>query len=149
MSTAIATANGDLTDTVRDIFAQITRYPLEILDPTASLEEDLGIDSVKLGEIFAVLREKYQLSDKLNMSRESLRSIQSISHSLRDYLAENASPVPSIPVHHNGNGAHAGSRPSTGSRGDFYAQVREVFCTVTRYPLDILEPNANLEEDLG
>ncbi len=143
MSTAIATAvNGDMTETVRDIFAQVTRYPLEILDPTASLEEDLGIDSVKLGEIFGVIREKYQLSDKLNMSRESLRSIQSISQSLREYLA--ASPIPQIPTHKNGNGSHA-----IVQQADFLAQVREIFCTVTRYPMDILEPQANLEEDLG
>jgi NAD(P)-dependent dehydrogenase (short-subunit alcohol dehydrogenase family)/acyl carrier protein len=143
MSTAIATAvNGDLTETVRDIFAQVTRYPLEILDPAASLEEDLGIDSVKLGEIFGVIREKYQLSDKLNMSRESLRSIQSISQSLREYLA--ASALPQIPSPKNGNGSHA-----IVQQADFLAQVREIFCTVTRYPMDILEPHANLEEDLG
>jgi len=37
----------------------VTRYPLDILELGANLEEDLGIDSVKLGEIFAVLRERY------------------------------------------------------------------------------------------
>jgi enoyl-[acyl-carrier protein] reductase III len=148
MSTAIATAvNGDLTETVRDIFAQVTRYPLEILDPAANLEEDLGIDSVKLGEIFGVLREKYQLSDKLNMSRESLRSIQSISESLREYLA--ASAVPQMPAHKNGNGSHAIVQQAEESKGALQAQIREIFCTVTRYPMDILEPHANLEEDLG
>ena len=56
MSTAIQARIGDLTDEVRDIFAQVTRYPVDILEPHASLEEDLGIDSVKLGEVFAVLR---------------------------------------------------------------------------------------------
>ena len=47
----------DFLDQVRDIFCEVTRYPVDILEPHASLEEDLGIDSVKLGEIFAVLRE--------------------------------------------------------------------------------------------
>ena len=66
MSTAIAAAKtGDLTEAVREVFAQVTRYPIEILEPGASLEEDLGIDSVKVGEVFGVLREQYKLSDKL------------------------------------------------------------------------------------
>jgi hypothetical protein len=43
-------------DTVRTIFSEVTRYPLDILDPLANLEDDLGIDSVKRGEIFSVLR---------------------------------------------------------------------------------------------
>ena len=140
MSTAAAIVN--LTDSVRDIFAQVTRYPLDILDPSASLEEDLGIDSVKLGEIFAVLREKYQLSDKLVMPRESLRSIQTISDSLSEYLTQNVRVVTPAAAQPNGH-----SR--SGSREDFHAQVREVFCAVTRYPIDILEPHASLEEDLG
>ena len=46
----------EMTSGVQRVFAQVTRYPLEILDPQASLEEDLGVDSVKLGEVFAVRR---------------------------------------------------------------------------------------------
>jgi hypothetical protein len=30
---------------VRRIFAELTRYPLDILSPDADLEDDLGIDS--------------------------------------------------------------------------------------------------------
>jgi acyl carrier protein len=66
-------------DEARDVFAQVTRCSLEILDPAASLEEGLGIGSVKLCEIPGVLREKYQFLDKLNMPRENLRSIEGIS----------------------------------------------------------------------
>ena len=40
---------------VLDVFIEVTRYPEEILDRHAHLEEELGIDSVKLGEILAVL----------------------------------------------------------------------------------------------
>jgi len=38
------------------------------------LEEELGIDSVKLGEVFSVLREK-TASEKLDIPREELKSI--------------------------------------------------------------------------
>jgi enoyl-[acyl-carrier protein] reductase III len=69
IETKIETRIRDLTDEVRDVSAQVTRYRLEVLDTSASLEEDLGIDSVRLRDIPGVLLEKYQLTDKLNIPR--------------------------------------------------------------------------------
>ncbi len=124
---------------IREVFAQVTRYPLEILTPGASLEEDLGIDSVKLGEVFAVLRERYDLSENTNIPREKLRTIASISEALAEYL-KTVAPVaaPAAPL--------MGDSRRT---GDFHEEVRGIFASVTRYPLDVLELNASLEEDLG
>ena len=53
--------SGDIPAQVRAIVADVTRYPIEILEPTADIEEELGIDSVKLGEILSVLRERFHL----------------------------------------------------------------------------------------
>jgi len=48
----------DLLASVRDVFAQVTRYPLEILEPNAQLEEELG--SIRqTGRSSSVLRERY------------------------------------------------------------------------------------------
>jgi NAD(P)-dependent dehydrogenase (short-subunit alcohol dehydrogenase family)/acyl carrier protein len=142
MTTAVAVVKDNLTDTVRQVFAEITRYPWEILEPGASLEEDLGIDSVKLGEVFAVLREKYKMSDQLAIPREQLRTIGLISQALEEYLGAQAAP----PAAH----AIAVVRATPAERtGDFQTEVREIFSSVTRYPIEILEPEASLEEDLG
>ncbi len=156
MSTAMAPATvADLTEEVRAIFAQVTRYPLEILDPSASLEEDLGIDSVKVGEVFGVLGEKFNLSDKLVIPRENLRNIGSIAASLRDYLAQNApAPQPAPQIVAQPAAAPPASKNGALSNGavavkDLDQSVRAVFAEVTRYPLDILDPSAGLEEDLG
>jgi acyl carrier protein len=133
-------ANGDLTQRIREVFAQVTRYPLEILAPDASLEEDLGIDSVKLGEVFAVLREKYDLAENADIPREKLRTIASISGALEEHLkaehlkAEHPKAVP------------LAAAPAA---GDFRQEVQSIFASVTRYPLDVLDLNASLEEDLG
>jgi NAD(P)-dependent dehydrogenase (short-subunit alcohol dehydrogenase family)/acyl carrier protein len=85
----------DLTGSIRDVFAQVTRYPLEILDPEASLEEDLGIDSVKLGEVFSVLREKYNLpeAEEMDIPREKLSTISGISEALYEYLSSREAPM--------------------------------------------------------
>jgi len=48
-----SSSGATLVETVTRIFSDITRYPVEIIDPQADLENDLGIDSVKFGEIFS------------------------------------------------------------------------------------------------
>ncbi len=143
----------DLTGDVQAIFARVTRYPLEVLDSASALEEDLGIDSVKLGEVFAVLREQYGLPEKLDLPRENLRTIGGIAGALRDYLARAGGSVPTnsgahqlapdqhLNAHHNGNGFVDAATVQT--------SVQEIFAHVTRYPLEVLDPAAALEEDLG
>src|SRR3984957_17171029 len=112
-------ANGALTLEVREIFAQVTRYPLEILVPEASLEEDLGIDSVKLGEVFAVLRERYALPEKLDVTREQVKRIAGISVALAQYIRVSAPPPPAADHHANGNAASARAE-------DLLSSVRQV-----------------------
>ncbi|HEV8147430.1 MAG TPA: SDR family oxidoreductase [Bryobacteraceae bacterium] len=143
-----APANLSFTDTVREVFAEVTRYPWEILEPGASLEEDLGIDSVKLGEVFAVLRERYALPEKMDIPRENLRTIGSISQALKDHLVaqEVAPPVAQVILSPAGVAAPI---TRTAPAGDLLEEIRAIFADVTRYPLEILEPSASLEEDLG
>src|SRR5436190_1728580 len=139
-------------NTVRDIFAEVTRYPLDILDPAASLEEDLGIDSVKLGEIFSVLREKYDLPKEINIPTEKLRTISGISEALQEYLATrsgaNQAVVPRLGLT-TVQSAKPAAANSAVDRKTVQESVLKVFAEVTRYPLDILDPAASLEEDLG
>jgi NAD(P)-dependent dehydrogenase (short-subunit alcohol dehydrogenase family)/acyl carrier protein len=145
VSTTIATpANGYLAKEIREVFAEVTRYPLEILTPDASLEEDLGIDSVKLGEVFAVLREKYSLAEDIGIPREQLRTIASISEALEAHLKTNQPPAPA-PVLNGTSPRHEQPRQN----GDFRKEVQGIFASVTRYPLDVLDLDASLEEDLG
>jgi NAD(P)-dependent dehydrogenase (short-subunit alcohol dehydrogenase family)/acyl carrier protein len=148
-TSTIAVANGHQHG-VLEIFAQVTRYPMEVLDPSASLEEDLGIDSVKLGEVFAVLREKFNLPEKLDLPREQLQTIGGITEALKAYLrapadAPRAEPAaePARPASGNGNGNGFGDPAA------LKAGVLDIFAQVTRYPMEVLDPNANLEEDLG
>jgi len=138
--------NTNLATSVREVFAQVTRYPLDVLDPASGLEEELGIDSVKLGEVFAVLREQYGLPEKLDLPREKLKTIAGIAEALEIYLsatsktpAGQASQRSSAAV--SSNGSHDASQMGV--------KVRHIFADVTRYPLEVLDPASALEEDLG
>ena len=57
------------------ILATATRYPAEILEPDADFEFDLGIDSVKLGEIVSVLRAELHIPEALQLPLERFRTI--------------------------------------------------------------------------
>ena len=150
----------EMTSGVQRIFAQVTRYPLEILDPQASLEEDLGVDSVKLGEVFAVLREQYALPAAIGIPPEQLRTIGTIAAALAEHLG-NGNGHGGNGHGGNGHGGNGGPAPAAApKRSDkhgngslepaaFEAGVRAVFAEVTRYPPEILDPGASLEEDLG
>jgi enoyl-[acyl-carrier protein] reductase III len=134
----------DMGEIMRDVFATVTRYPKEILDPNAGLEEDLGIDSVKLGEVFSVLRERFGLPSELEMPRENLGSISAIAASLHRYLADQPKKTQVVVD-------KAAALPVVATEGtlDIENLVIEVFAEVTRYPKEILDPAADLEQDLG
>jgi hypothetical protein len=74
------------TDRGRGVLAQVTRCPLEVLDPAASLEGDLGIDSLKLREGIDALRGKHQFLDKPNTPSENYAGLIPHSLSLITYL---------------------------------------------------------------
>ncbi len=49
-----------LADALR-VFAEVTKYSVDMLDPDMEMEADLGIDTVKQATILAMLGEKYEL----------------------------------------------------------------------------------------
>jgi acyl carrier protein len=177
-----------LEEEIVSVFSKITRYPLEILDPDASLEEELGIDSVKLGEVFSVLREQYSLPQDMGLTPDMLKNIRSISIALEKFLGGNGngnghavtlssnghsnnghsapqanngrsaaysgnghhSPVaPSLPASEAAPPPVSTNRSSGDGRKDILSAIQAVFSEITRYPIEILDPQAQLEEDLG
>src|SRR5579862_3090590 len=52
-----------LAEAVLSIIAEVTRYPREVLQWDAGLEEELGIDSVKRVEILTVIRARLKLPE--------------------------------------------------------------------------------------
>src|SRR5215475_15588625 len=110
MNTTVAGPAG-LSNSVRDVFAQVTRYPLEILEPDAQLEEDLGIDSVKLGEVFSVLRERYNLPERPDIPREKLKTIAGIADALAGFVARSESATAQRPPSSQANGKGNGYDP--------------------------------------
>ncbi|MBV8751720.1 MAG: SDR family oxidoreductase [Hyphomicrobiales bacterium] len=100
-----------ITTRVQQVFADLTRYPIEILDVDADLEMDLGIDSVKRGEIFAVLAQQFNLPPMSEMPAQQVWTINRIAKAIDDHTGQNGArqtpaaaghPVPPTPPINNG-----------------------------------------------
>ncbi|XXX72428.1 SDR family oxidoreductase [Sorangium sp. So ce134] len=103
----------DLLEHVRSVFVRMTRYPDEVVVPDADLEQDLGIDSVKRGEILATLRADFGLSDALKAAPDELRTVARVSDFLSRTLAARSDAAPWADVagggwHANGHAEPAG-----------------------------------------
>ncbi|WP_437933598.1 SDR family oxidoreductase [Sorangium sp. So ce341] len=103
----------DLLEHVRSVFVRMTRYPDEVVVPDADLEQDLGIDSVKRGEILATLRADFGLSDALKATPDELRTVARVSDFLSRTLTARSDVAPWADVagggwHANGHAEPAG-----------------------------------------
>ncbi|MCK8497399.1 SDR family oxidoreductase [Myxococcus fulvus] len=150
-------SSAQVLERIRQCAASVTRYPLDILTAEASLEDELGIDSVKLAEIAAVVAREFNLSaDRLPRGAKA-RTLGAIAEGVASLLAESA-PVVAPPVAVEATPrasvaarvqAAATPRPVEGAAMDLESKVRAVFARVTRYPEELLTPDADLEDELG
>lgn len=146
-------SHAHVLERIRHCAATVTRYPLDILTAEAQLEDELGIDSVKLAEIAAVVAREFGLAVERLPRGAKARTLSSIAEQVVLLLSEAApapvaAPVaPSIPT--PAPVAAPVAPPVAGAPADLDARVRGVFARVTRYPEELLTPEADLEDELG
>src|SRR5581483_1302773 len=149
---------------VMALVAEKTGYPQEMLDPNLDMEADLGIDTVKQAEIFGMLRESYGIGrdDKL-----TLKDIPTLAK-VADYLVSRmgapvtaeAAVAPTPPVPFNAPPAMVAPNPAAtaptplpgkgpGAAHDVLAKVTAMIASKTGYPPEMLDPNLDMEADLG
>lgn len=134
-------------DSVLEIFSSITKYPKEMLDLNMEMEADLGIDTVKQATIFSMIADKFQLEQA---SEIQLSNYPTIGHMVSLIASK------TIPYEMGGNQAEvaavglAGEFVLMGSGdGEITKEVLNVISEVTKYPIDMLELNMEMEADLG
>ena len=138
-------------DQVTAIVSGLTGYPADLLDPDLDLEADLGVDTVKQAEVFAAVREHYQVERDDTMK---LRDFPTLRHVAGWVRAKAGLPEPSAapvaaaaPV---SSGAAPTAAPSAGVVSDpVLDQVTQIVAGLTGYPADLLDPDLDLEADLG
>lgn len=143
-------------DRILGLMVEKTGYPRDMLDLDLDLEADLGIDTVKQAEMFATIREIYNIPRDEN---RKLRDYPTLAHVIRfvhekrpDLASATASssyrsapsPAP-LPV-----AAPPSAVVSTASSDDpIKKKVLAIVAEKTGYPEDMLDLDLDLEADLG
>ncbi|HAH05396.1 MAG TPA: hypothetical protein DCM05_02545, partial [Elusimicrobia bacterium] len=144
------------------LVSEKTGYPAEMLDPALDMEADLGIDTVKQAEIFGLIREKYSIPRKENLS---LKDYPTLSHCVRFVLESTggtATAVPAAPTSAAGTARaeeqqraaapQAAAAPTpvpAGTDDAIRADVVALVSEKTGYPAEMLELDLDMEADLG
>ena len=140
----------DVLDQVTAVVAEMTGYPSDLLDPDLDLEADLGVDTVKQAEVFAAVRERYDLERDDNLQLRDFPTLRHVASWVRDRGGLGAAPVAAAP-------APAATAPAAAAAAvvpvvvvdDVLDQVTAVVAEMTGYPSDLLDPDLDLEADLG
>ena len=133
---------------------QQTGYPTDLLDPDLDLEADLGIDTVKQAEVFAAIREAYGNRTRRRAQTARLpHTPQRRRVRARPHTPDHPSRHTRTPTHPHARGAGARGRQSPlrppGPRPRSPSAYWNSWPQQTGYPTDLLDPDLDLEADLG
>src|SRR5579863_4686573 len=152
---APATTGSDpVKERILDLAVEKTGYPRDMLDLDLDLEADLGVDTVKQAEMFAAIREIYNIPRDEN---RKLRDYPTLAHVIRFVYEkrpdlatvaspakesagkEEATPVPVAAV----------AAPATTGSDPVKERILDLAVEKTGYPRDMLDLDLDLEADLG
>ncbi len=153
------TAGESVKERILTLMVEKTGYPEDMLDLDLDLEADLGVDTVKQAEMFAAIREIYNIPRDEN---RKLRDYPTLAHVIRfvyekrpDLAVASAphpaarpsttTPVATQPV----SPAPAVTTPDNGAGDPVRERILELMVEKTGYPKDMLDLDLDLEADLG
>jgi len=134
-------ATDPVQEKVLDIIARQTGYPKDMLDLDLDLEADLGIDTVKQAEMFAAIRDEYDIPRDDSLK---LRDYPTLAHAIQfvydrrpDLKAETPKAADAVP------------EPGAPASDPVQEKVLDIIAQQTGYPKDMLDLDLDLEADLG
>ncbi len=149
------------------LMVEKTGYPQDMLDLDLDMEADLGVDTVKQAEMFAAIREIYNIPRDENRKlrdyptlahvirfvyekRPDLASV-SVADTPRPSSAAPASAVPALPTSTAREPLAAPPAPTASANYDdqIKKKVLQIVAEKTGYPEDMLDLDLDLEADLG
>jgi NAD(P)-dependent dehydrogenase (short-subunit alcohol dehydrogenase family)/acyl carrier protein len=140
---------------ILSLVVEKTGYPKDMLDLDLDLEADLGIDTVKQAEMFAAIRETYNIPRDEN---RKLRDYPTLAHVIRFVyekrpdLAASALTTPVAEVRPEIKPVEPAPKPPVAEANAPDAVKERILALVvekTGYPKDMLDLDLDLEADLG
>ncbi len=144
------TSEEEVTERVLELVALETGYPTDLLDPDLDLEADLGIDTVKQAEVFAAIREHYDIERDESLKLRDYPTLRSVVRFVTERTPQTAAPeTTAAPEAAPPEPAPASALPGPTSEEEVTERVLELVALETGYPTDLLDPDLDLEADLG
>ncbi|MBI5242108.1 MAG: SDR family NAD(P)-dependent oxidoreductase [Elusimicrobia bacterium] len=157
-----AREENDIRAAIVALVGEKTGYPSEMLDPNLDMEADLGIDTVKQAELFGLIREKYGIPRRENLS---LKDYPTLNHVVR-FVLESAvgSPAAGAPAAVPAPASAASAAPISAAapapaeaaagatareENSIRAEVVSLVGEKTGYPAEMLNLDLDMEADLG
>ena len=171
-----ALPNTDEASVTKDILAIVsekTGYPEDMLDLDLDMEADLGIDTVKQAELFAIMRDKYQIARQEGVQLKDYPTIRSIIKYAMENAGSETGAAPAAPVASVAQPAPApapavtaapaqpapvaAATPAAAPKAalpntDEASVTKDILAIVaekTGYPEDMLDLDLDMEADLG
>ncbi len=143
-----------------DLVAEKTGYPKDLLNPDLDMESDLGIDTVKQAEIFGLLRDSYALPPQEGMQIKDYPTLRKVAGYVASRLGGAAPPPTSVLATESAESGKptpsavsmdSAARPTSGgvSTDEALSEVTRMVAAKTGYPTDMLQPDLDMESDLG
>ncbi len=124
------------------IVAEKTGYPEEMLDPNLDMEADLGIDTVKQAELFGLIREHYNIPLIEDLDLSEYNTLAKIA----DFVNEHSSFESKATVSSSSSSANIGISQD---QDEIIKTITSLIAEQTGYPNEMLEPDLDMEADLG
>ncbi len=146
-------ATGDaVKERILTLMVEKTGYPQDMLDLDLDLEADLGVDTVKQAEMFAAIREIYNIPRDEN---RKLRDYPTLAHVIRFVYEKRPDLAVAVPA--TSAAVTSATAPSTAtpvvaqatSDDAIKEKVLQIVAEKTGYPTDMLDLDLDLEADLG
>ena len=160
-STAAQDAAGVLAFITQQV-SEKTGYPAEMLDPDLDLEADLGIDTVKQAELFAAVRTHYNIPRREDLRLSEYSTLARVAGFVTSALGQPVQPSQpasypeTLPTQAEPHPPPATSpletppaQPSAPQADAVTAFITQLVSEKTGYPSEMLDPDLDLEADLG
>ena len=137
------------------IVAEMTGYPADLLDLDLDLEADLGVDTVKQAEVFAAVRDKFNVERDENLQLRDFPTLTHVIGWVRDKTGIQptaAAPAASAAAGHRRRPRQPAPAPRAARcpRADEVTDaVVTIVAEMTGYPAELLDLDLDLEADLG
>ncbi|MBI9085193.1 MAG: acyltransferase domain-containing protein [Desulfobacterales bacterium] len=139
----------DLLESIQAIIAEQTGYTVDMLEPDLDLEADLGIDTVKQVEVFGRVSARFGLAVPEDLRLRDLNTIARLAGYIRENTGDVPAEAPAEAPGKTNETNETNQTDETDKTGHILAAVQAMIAEQTGYTVDMLEPDLDLEADLG